>query len=98
MKRRLKAFPRVRILVLLALFWICLPVIQAADPPHAGSHTPPQWLRDGIIYEIFPRNFSSQGNLNGITARLDELQDLGVNILWLMPIHPIGEKFRKGAY
>jgi cyclomaltodextrinase len=50
-----------------------------------------------VIYEIFPRNFSAAGNLNGITARLDELKDLGVNILWLMPIHPIGEKMRKGA-
>jgi glycosidase len=95
MKRRLKAFPWAQILV--ASLW-GLPVVRAADPPRTGSHTPPQWLRDGVIYEIFPRNFSSQGNLNGITARLDELQDLGVTILWLMPAHPIGEKFRKGAY
>jgi len=57
----------------------------------------PQWLRDGVVYEVFPRSFSHEGDLNGITARLDELKDLGVNILWLMPIHPIGEKCRKGA-
>lgn len=57
----------------------------------------PAWLRDGAIYEIFPRDFSNEGNFNGITARLDELKDLGVNVLWLMPIHPIGEKLRKGA-
>jgi cyclomaltodextrinase / maltogenic alpha-amylase / neopullulanase len=68
-----------------------------------GQTTPaarpaPQWLRDGIIYELFPRNFSSEGNFNGVTARLDELKDLGVTIIWLMPIHPIGEKFRKGSY
>ena len=42
---------------------------------------------------IFPR----EGNFNGVTARLDELKDLGVNILWLMPIHPLGEKMRKGS-
>ena len=30
-------------------------------------------------------------------TRLDELHGLGVNILWIMPIHPIGEKFRKAA-
>jgi len=54
-------------------------------------------LREGVIYEIFPRNFSPEGNFNGITARLDELKDLGVNILWLMPIHPIGQKMRKGT-
>jgi pullulanase/glycogen debranching enzyme len=57
----------------------------------------PTWLRDGVIYEVFPRNFSREGNFNGITARLDELKDVGVNILWLMPIHPIGEKMRKGT-
>ena len=57
----------------------------------------PQWVRDGVVYEIFPRNFSAEGNFNGITARLDELKDLGVNILWLMPIHPLGEKLRKGT-
>ena len=57
----------------------------------------PDWLRDGVIYEIFPRNFSAGGTFNGITARLDELKDLGVNVLWLMPIHPIGEKMKKGG-
>jgi cyclomaltodextrinase / maltogenic alpha-amylase / neopullulanase len=58
----------------------------------------PQWLRDGVVYEIFPRNFSLNGNLTGITARLDELKDLGVTILWLMPIHPIGKVKSKGTY
>jgi cyclomaltodextrinase / maltogenic alpha-amylase / neopullulanase len=60
------------------------------------ARSSPQWLRDSVIYEIFPRDFSPAGNFKGITARLDELQGLGVNVLWLMPIHPIGEKFRKG--
>ena len=63
-----------------------------------SARSTPQWLRDGVIYEIFPRDFSSAGNLNGVTARLDELKDLGVTVLWLMPIHPIGKKFRKGEY
>jgi len=54
-------------------------------------------VRDAVVYEIFPRNFSTEGNFNGITARLDDLKDLGVNVLWLMPIHPLGEKMRKGT-
>jgi cyclomaltodextrinase len=58
----------------------------------------PEWLRDGVIYEVFPRDFSPAGNLNGVTVRLDDLRDLGVTVVWLMPIHPIGEKFRKGDY
>jgi glycosidase len=55
------------------------------------------WVRDGVIYEIFPRAFSAGGNFNGVTARLDELKTLGVNILWLMPIHPVGQEKKKGT-
>jgi cyclomaltodextrinase / maltogenic alpha-amylase / neopullulanase len=58
----------------------------------------PGWLRNGTIYEIFPRDFSAAGNLDGVTAKLDELHRLGVTVLWLMPVHPIGEKFRKGEF
>src|ERR1041384_1990464 len=55
------------------------------------------WVRDGVIYEIYPRAFSQQGNFNASAARLDELKDLGVTILWLMPIHPIGQEKKKGT-
>jgi glycosidase len=57
----------------------------------------PDWLRSSVVYEIFPRNFSSAGDLNTITARLDELKDLGVDIIWLMPIHPVGQVMKKGT-
>jgi cyclomaltodextrinase / maltogenic alpha-amylase / neopullulanase len=72
-------------------------ITQAQDLALGTARTAPQWLRDGVVYEIYPRQFSAAGNFNGITARLDELKDLGVNILWLMPIHPLGEKMRKGT-
>ncbi len=67
-----------------------------ADPAKVARPSP-QWVREGVVYEIFPRNFSPEGNFNGITAHLDELKDLGVNILWLMPIQPLGQKMRKGT-
>jgi glycosidase len=76
-----------------------LPVVRAdADLSQATARSSPDWLRSGTIYEIFPRDFSPAGNLAGVTAKLDQLHELGVNILWLMPVHPIGEKFRKGDY
>jgi cyclomaltodextrinase len=71
--------------------------ISAADLSTLATHQSPAWLSSSVVYEIFPRDFSQAGDLNAITARLDELSDLGVNILWLMPIHPIGEKMRKGS-
>ena len=62
------------------------------------ARSAPQWARDGVVYEIFTRQFSATGDFNGITARLDDLKNLGVNILWLMPIHPNGEKLKKGTF
>ena len=67
------------------------------DVSKESARQPRDWVRDGVIYEIYPRAFSPQGNFNGITARLDDLKSLGVTILWLMPIHPIGHEKKKGT-
>ncbi|HXC99766.1 MAG TPA: alpha-amylase family glycosyl hydrolase, partial [Verrucomicrobiae bacterium] len=79
--------------------WLALhsAFVSAADMSVPTTRQSPDWLRSSVVYEIFPRNFSREGDLNAITARLDELKDLGVNILWLMPIHPTGEKMKKGS-
>lgn len=53
-------------------------------------------LRNATIYQIFPRNYSVAGNLNAITKDLPRLSDLGIDFIYLLPIHPIGEKDRKG--
>lgn len=58
----------------------------------------PDWVRDAVVYEVFPRAFSVEGNLAGVTARLDHVRDLGATVVWLMPIHPIGLEKRKGTY
>ena len=46
----------------------------------------PQWVKDAIVYEIFVRSFSPEGDLASITKKIDYLRDLGVSVLWLMPI------------
>mgnify|MGYP003298681654 CR=1 FL=1 len=51
-----------------------------------------------IIYQIFVRNYSKEGTIKAVTEDLDRLFDLGVNILYLMPIHEIGVLNRKGTY
>ena len=84
----------------LALFavWLAVSTAVAQTETNAPAlRKSPAWLRSGVMYEIFPRNFSASGDLNGVTARLDELKDLGVDILWLMPVHPLGEKMKKGS-
>src|SRR5229473_2200139 len=55
------------------------------------------WVRDGVIYQIYERDFSTAGNFKGVTAQFDRLKDLGVTILWLMPVHPIGQEKKKGS-
>ena len=75
------------------------PFAQEPDPEIAKqpARPSPVWLKSGVIYQIFVRAFSPAGDLNGVTARLDELHALNVNILWLMPIHPDGQVKKKGS-
>jgi len=55
------------------------------------------WSKDATIYQINVRQFTQEGTFRAAQAQLPRLQELGVRILWLMPIHPIGEKNRKGT-
>ena len=57
----------------------------------------PEWVEDAVIYEIYLRSFTPEGTFRAVIPRLDELQALGVTVLWLMPIHPIGEARKKGV-
>lgn len=45
---------------------------------------------DIVMYEINERAFSSTGNFAGVISRLDQIKELGVNVIWLMPTTPIG--------
>ena len=55
------------------------------------------WTYDKAIYEVNIRQFTPEGTFNAFAEHLDRLQDLGAEILWLMPIHPIGEVERLGS-
>src|SRR5919202_6086733 len=51
------------------------------------------WWRDGVLYQIYPRSFADSngdgiGDLEGIRSRLDHLEWLGVDGIWLNPVHP----------
>ncbi|MEN3037817.1 MAG: alpha-amylase family glycosyl hydrolase [Candidatus Kryptonium sp.] len=55
------------------------------------------WVKDAIIYEIYPRAFSKEGTFKEIEKEIPRLKELGINVIWFMPIHPIGKERRKGA-
>lgn len=73
--------------------------------PETGDFTPepyvqlthPEWTRDAVLYQINTRQYSKEGTFAAVQKDLPRLKDLGVDILWFMPIHPIGEKNRKGT-
>ena len=75
------------------------PATRAAEAgkERSAARQSPDWLRDAVIYEVFPRVFSPQGNFQGVIPQLDRLKDLGVSVLWLMPIHPMGKVKAKGT-
>ena len=54
------------------------------------------WTRNMVLYEINVRQFSEEGTFAGVEKALPVLKELGVNVLWFMPIYPIGELNRKG--
>jgi 1,4-alpha-glucan branching enzyme len=63
----------------------------------AQVKTPPDWSKDAVIYEVNLRQFSEEGTFEAFQKHLPRLKSMGVDILWFMPIHPIGEKNRKGT-
>ena len=57
----------------------------------------PEWIRSAIIYEVFPRNHTTEGTFAALCRDLERIAGLHTDILWLMPIHPIGVVGRKGT-
>jgi glycosidase len=98
---------RVGVLLGLLAAWLSasVPAAVFADDDAAKQSVParpvaksaPDWLRDGLVYEVYPRAFSASGDFKGVTAQLDRLKGLGVTVIWLMPIHPVGKLKAKGT-
>jgi alpha-glucosidase len=78
------------------LTWLAVAAVAsaAATPAAAQAATEGEpWWREAVIYEIYPRSFQDSngdgtGDLNGIRQRLDYLQTLGVDAIWIAPIYP----------
>ncbi len=60
------------------------------------NQQPTNWINNANIYEVNIRQYTPEGTFNAFRKHLPRLQKMGVDILWLMPINPIGEKNRKG--
>ncbi|MDE6267454.1 MAG: alpha-amylase [Muribaculaceae bacterium] len=69
----------------------------AADSTLVTSLHQPEWSRNAVIYEVNWRQSTPSGTIKEYMPQLDRLKDLGVDIIWMMPVHPISEKNRKGT-
>ena len=78
--------------ILLFLLFTAVPYSQN----HVRFNSPPDWSYNKTIYEVNTRQFTDEGTFKAFEKHLPRLKEMGVGILWLMPIHPIGKKNRKG--
>ncbi|MEK7225250.1 MAG: alpha-amylase family glycosyl hydrolase [Bacteroidota bacterium] len=57
----------------------------------------PEWSKNATIYEVNVRQYTKEGTFKAFEPHLQRLKDMGIDIIWLMPIHPIGVEKRKGS-
>lgn len=87
----------------LAALALCVTGVALAETTEHVAPQPyvklkhPDWSRDAVLYQLNTRQFSEEGTISAAQKELPRLKALGVDIIWLMPIHPIGEQNRKGT-
>jgi cyclomaltodextrinase / maltogenic alpha-amylase / neopullulanase len=97
------------LILLMALFTACNNVKKNSEPyllkmDNISRYKPrpyvaikhPEWTRNATIYEVNIRQYTPEGTFKAFATHLPSLKEMGVDIIWLMPINPIGVKNRKG--
>lgn len=79
--------------ILALIVFACHPTTKTAVK---SGHTP-DWAKKSVLYEVNIRQYTPEGTFKAFEAHLPRLKELGVDILWIMPIHPISVKNRKGS-
>lgn len=77
----------------------CKQATTATTAPSAlePSAAAPAWADGANIYEVNIRQYTPEGSFNAFATHLPRLKNMGVDILWLMPIFPVSEERRKGT-
>jgi glycosidase len=74
----------------------CQPATPVASLPEYDGPKRPEWAASDNIYEVNVRQYTEEGTLKAFQSHLPRLAEMGVDILWFMPIQPIGVENRKG--
>ena len=72
-------------------------IVSGGETPTASVKASPSEATHYVFYEANPRCFAASSQLNAISARLDEIKALGTDILWIMPIYPLGTEKAFGS-
>jgi glycosidase len=83
--------------LMLAASCLALAGCARAQAPAPGTAHDTSWVSQSALYEVFVQDFSPEGTLRGVINGLERIEASGANVVWLMPIHPIGVKERKGT-
>jgi glycosidase len=86
-------------LALLAAALVASPALAHTDyaPKPLVEVSSAEWTRDAVLYQLNTRQFTPEGTFAAAQKQLPRLAAMGVDIIWLMPIHPIGVENRKGS-
>ncbi len=81
--------------IVLALVTIL--AVFACQPKPEVKTVSDNWTKNSVVYELNIRQATAEGTFAAAGKKLPQLKELGVDVIWLMPIYPIGEKGRKGT-
>ncbi len=84
------------IIILLAVLSFLRLTKKIYSPTAPSTVVHPAWSFNKTIYEVNIRQYTKEGTFKAFEQHLPELKEMGIGILWMMPINPIGEKNRKG--
>src|ERR1035437_11137332 len=80
-----------RLLAFLLIICCATSCRRSADRGDANS-----WMERPVLYEVFVRDFSPAGNFAGVQDALERIEATGANVIWLMPIYPVGQANKNG--
>lgn len=77
-------------LILTSFLLVCITIFAENPAQYGTPFTGVPDSRDATIYQVNMRCFSAEGNFQGVTDRLDQIKALGINVIYLMPVQPVG--------
>lgn len=99
MKKQILLLAGLALMITLSILnWIsCTPATDQGSETLQSHVINPEWSYNANIYEVNTRQFTSEGTFNAFREHMPRLKNMGVDILWFMPVTPIGEVNRKGS-